>query len=77
MLQKGMAPAERSTTYSLLTVGDGLVSQIPALLLSVATGLIVTRSATEGDMGSHGRRPARPAQAGAADRRRRRARPCA
>jgi flagellar biosynthesis protein FlhA len=38
--------------YSLLTVGDGLVSQIPALLLSVATGLIVTRSATSGDMGS-------------------------
>jgi flagellar biosynthesis protein FlhA len=39
------------TTYSLLSVGDGLVSQIPALLLSVATGLIVTRS-TEADMGT-------------------------
>jgi flagellar biosynthesis protein FlhA len=39
------------STYSLLSVGDGLVSQIPALLLSVATGLIVTRS-TEADMGS-------------------------
>ena len=35
--------AEAIETYSLLTVGDGLVSQIPALLLSVATGLIVTR----------------------------------
>jgi flagellar biosynthesis protein FlhA len=52
MLQKGLTPAEAIQTYSLLTVGDGLVSQIPALLLSVATGLIVTRSATEGDMGS-------------------------
>ena len=40
------------TTYSLLSVGDGLVSQIPALLLSVATGLIVTRATGEDDMGS-------------------------
>ncbi len=52
MLQMGMAPADAIQTYSLLSVGDGLVSQVPALLLSVATGLIVTRSATEGDMGS-------------------------
>ncbi|GGJ82279.1 flagellar biosynthesis protein FlhA [Pilimelia anulata] len=52
MLQKGLSPQEAIETYSLLTVGDGLVSQIPALLLSVATGLIVTRSADEGDMGS-------------------------
>ncbi|HEU5109704.1 MAG TPA: flagellar biosynthesis protein FlhA, partial [Micromonosporaceae bacterium] len=52
MLQKGLSPQESIQTYSLLTIGDGLVSQIPALLLSVATGLIVTRSATEGDMGS-------------------------
>jgi len=40
------------STYSLLSVGDGLVSQIPALLLSVSTGLIVTRSTTHGDMGT-------------------------
>jgi flagellar biosynthesis protein FlhA len=52
MLQNGMSPGDAMHTYSLLSVGDGLVSQIPALLLSVATGLIVTRSATEGDMGS-------------------------
>ena len=52
MLQRGLSPAESMATYSLLSVGDGLVSQIPALLLSVATGLIVTRSATDGDMGS-------------------------
>ncbi|GGK18024.1 flagellar biosynthesis protein FlhA [Pilimelia terevasa] len=52
MMQKGLSPQESIETYSLLTVGDGLVSQIPALLLSVATGLIVTRSADEGDLGS-------------------------
>ncbi|MGR7025394.1 flagellar biosynthesis protein FlhA [Geodermatophilus sp. URMC 62] len=52
VMSKGMAPADAVSTYSLLTVGDGLVSQIPALLLSTATGIIVTRSATEGDMGS-------------------------
>ena len=52
VMQRGMAPAEAVSTYSLLTVGDGLVSMIPALLMSTATGIIVTRSATEGDMGS-------------------------
>lgn len=52
MLQRGMEAGEAVTTYSLLSVGDGLVSQIPALLLSVATGLIVTRSNSNEDMGS-------------------------
>ncbi|MFI5953567.1 flagellar biosynthesis protein FlhA [Cryptosporangium sp. NPDC051539] len=52
IIQKGMAPMEAVNTYSLLSIGDGLVSQIPALLLSVSTGLIVTRSATSGDMGT-------------------------
>ncbi|GAB1694705.1 flagellar biosynthesis protein FlhA [Krasilnikovia sp. M28-CT-15] len=52
MIQNGMSPADAMNHYSLLSVGDGLVSQIPALLLSVATGLIVTRSATTGDMGT-------------------------
>jgi len=52
VMQRGMAPGEAVSTYSLLSVGDGLVSQIPALLISTATGLIVTRSASEGDMGS-------------------------
>jgi flagellar biosynthesis protein FlhA len=52
VMQRGMPPAEAVSTYSLLTVGDGLVSMIPALLMSVATGIIVTRSATEGDMGT-------------------------
>ncbi|WP_309649223.1 flagellar biosynthesis protein FlhA [Nocardioides sp.] len=54
MVQRGMSAGESVTTYSLLSVGDGLVSQIPALLLSVATGLVVTRSAgtKDSDMGS-------------------------
>ncbi len=52
VLQKGMSMSEAISTYSLLSVGDGLVSQIPALLLSISTGLIVTRSAAEKDMGS-------------------------
>ena len=52
VIQRGMSLSEAASTYSLLTVGDGLVSQIPALLISVASGLIVTRSATSGDMGS-------------------------
>lgn len=39
------------TTYTLLTIGDGLISQIPALLVSVATGIIVTRANSEGTFG--------------------------
>jgi flagellar biosynthesis protein FlhA len=50
--QNGMSFSDAIHTYSLLSVGDGLVSQIPALLLSVATGLIVTRSTADDDMGS-------------------------
>ncbi len=50
--QNGMSFGDAIQTYSLLSIGDGLVSQIPALLLSVATGLIVTRSTGEEDMGS-------------------------
>jgi flagellar biosynthesis protein FlhA len=52
MAQMGMEFGEAVETYSLLSVGDGLVSQIPALLLSVATGLVVTRSTADEDMGS-------------------------
>ena len=50
--QKGLSFGDAVSTYSLLSVGDGLVSQIPALLLSVATGLIVTRATGDDDMGS-------------------------
>ena len=52
ILQRKRSPLEAVNTYSLLSIGDGLVSQIPALLLSVSTGLIVTRSTSEGDMGT-------------------------
>jgi len=51
VLQKGYDVGQALQTYSLLTVGDGLVSQIPALLFSTATGIIVTRSAGENDLG--------------------------
>ncbi|CEA06597.1 Flagellar biosynthesis protein FlhA [Arthrobacter saudimassiliensis] len=52
MLQRGMSVGEAVNTYSLLTIGDGLVTQIPALLMAVSTGMIVTRSNAEADMGS-------------------------
>jgi len=52
IFQRGLDFSTAVTDYSLLTVGDGLVSQIPALMLSVATGLIVTRATTDGDMGT-------------------------
>ncbi len=47
ILQQGMAAGEAATTYVLLTIGDGLVSQIPALLISVTAGIIVTRVSSE------------------------------
>ncbi|MCV2392770.1 flagellar biosynthesis protein FlhA [Actinotalea sp. M2MS4P-6] len=52
MLQMGMSAGDAINRFSLLTVGDGLVSQIPALLMSVSTGLIVTRATAEADMGT-------------------------
>ena len=52
VVQKGMPIGEAVTTFSLLTVGDGLVSQIPALLVSISAGLIVTRAAGGSDLGS-------------------------
>src|ERR1700753_3352855 len=47
----GMAIADAGKTYTLLTIGDGLVTQIPALLLSTAVALIVTRMSRAQDMG--------------------------
>ncbi|MCU9593076.1 flagellar biosynthesis protein FlhA [Caldibacillus thermolactis] len=52
MLQMDMSFGEAINRFSMLTVGDGLVSQIPALLMSTATGIIVTRSASEGNLGT-------------------------
>ena len=51
MLQRDMDATQALQTYTLLTVGEGLVAQIPALLISTATGIIVTRSAAEGNLG--------------------------
>ena len=50
--QQGMAMADAAQTYTILTVGDGLVGQIPALIISTGAGILVTRSAGTGDFGS-------------------------
>lgn len=52
MLQHGMKLTDALQNYTLLTVGDGLVAQIPSLLLSTAAGLIVTRISKPHDMGT-------------------------
>ncbi|WP_039041933.1 flagellar biosynthesis protein FlhA [Sporosarcina sp. ZBG7A] len=52
VVQLGLPFAEAATTFSKLTVGDGIVSQIPALLISTATGIVVTRAASEGNLGT-------------------------
>ena len=52
VFQKGVSPGEALQLYSLLTIGDGLVSQLPALLISTATGIVVTRAAGENNLGS-------------------------
>ena len=51
VLQRKMGFSEALQTYTLLTVGDGLVSQIPALVISTSAGLIVTRAASESNLG--------------------------
>ena len=51
MLQRGLSINDALSTYTLLTIGEGLVSQIPALLISTATGIIVTRATSEGNLG--------------------------
>ncbi|MBB4660981.1 flagellar biosynthesis protein FlhA [Conexibacter arvalis] len=52
MMQMDMPFNEAIQHFSLLTVGDGLAAQIPALLISVATGILVTRAASDRDLGS-------------------------
>lgn len=51
VLQQGMPFVDAARNYTLLTVGDGLVSQIPALIVSTAAGMLVTRSAASSDLG--------------------------
>ncbi|WP_217585593.1 flagellar biosynthesis protein FlhA [Lentibacillus saliphilus] len=52
MAQNGLSFQEAINMYMRLTVGDGLVSQIPALLIATATGIVVTRVTTTGNLGS-------------------------
>ncbi len=51
--QKGMPVVEALQKYTLLSIGDGLVAQIPALVVSVAAGLLVTRAAEDSNLGAH------------------------
>jgi len=51
MLQHGMAAADAASTYTLLSIGDGLVAQLPALLVSSAVAMLVTRASRAQDMG--------------------------
>lgn len=51
-LQKGLPIAEAGTVYSLLTIGDGLVAQIPALIISTAAGIVITRASSMSSMGA-------------------------
>ncbi len=52
VVQKGMPMAEAAANYTILTVGDGLVGQIPALIISTAAGLLVTRTTGDKDFGT-------------------------
>jgi flagellar biosynthesis protein FlhA len=51
-LQQGMALADAARAYTLLSVGDGLVTQVPALVVSTAAGMLVTRTATTVELGT-------------------------
>ena len=50
-MRHGMSAAEALETYTVLTVGDGLVTQVPALVVSLAAGLLVTRGGRRGELG--------------------------
>ncbi len=50
--QKGMPMAEAAQNYTILTIGDGLVSQVPALIISTAAGILVSRATGQSDLGS-------------------------
>lgn len=49
VFQHNMSVGDSATTFTLLTIGDGLVGQIPALIISTATGIMITRSSGDGD----------------------------
>lgn len=51
VFQKGMSWGDAAATFTILTIGDGLVAQIPSLIISTSAGIIVSRAAAEADMG--------------------------
>ncbi len=51
VMQQGMAIADAARTYTLLSIGDGLVTQVPALIVSTAAGMLVTRTTASGELG--------------------------
>ena len=53
ILQKGMPVVEALQKYTLLSIGDGLVAQVPALIVSVAAGILVTRASGDYNLGAH------------------------
>jgi flagellar biosynthesis protein FlhA len=52
VLQQGLSLVQAAQNYTLLTVGEGLVAQVPALLMSTASGMVVTRAASESNLGA-------------------------
>lgn len=53
MMQKGMSVSQAMQKFTLLSIGDGLISQIPALIVSLAAGVLVTRTADGENLGAH------------------------
>ena len=51
IMQKGMTMSEALSRFTMLSIGDGLVSQVPALITSVAAGILVTRASSKNDLG--------------------------
>lgn len=52
VLRQGLPAADAFNKYAILTIGDGLVSQIPSLMISLATGIIITKASNEADVGN-------------------------
>src|ERR1700754_874859 len=52
MAQLGLSWGEAAPRFTLLTIGDGIVTQIPSLVIAVATGIIITRAASDAQLGS-------------------------
>ena len=51
MMYRGQSVNEALSTYAIITIGDGLCSQIPSLLISLSTGILVTKASSEGELG--------------------------